>query len=151
MKQKGSKCVGKVSFQRMNYLYQICNSMAAEDLTSNAVASKYSDLIIKVARKTVQRIGINVKRTLCKRCRSLLVAGVTCKVRIKKKRVVWNCLRCNLSKEYATDPNHHPWPLDDRSTSEIIKFGPITAVNRERKKPIRKIVKNPEKEQTNTD
>lgn len=30
--------------------------MAAEDLTSNVVASKYSDLIIKVARKTVQRM-----------------------------------------------------------------------------------------------
>ncbi|RZB40590.1 ribonuclease P protein subunit rpr2-like [Asbolus verrucosus] len=50
------KCAGKETLQRMNYLYQACNAVATENESSNAASVMYSNLLIAVSKKAVQRI-----------------------------------------------------------------------------------------------
>ncbi|XP_028128051.2 uncharacterized protein LOC114324412 [Diabrotica virgifera virgifera] len=94
------KCTQKEGMQRMNYLYQICNLMITENRTNNAAAAAYSNLLNNISRKTVQRLEIDMKRTICKACVCLLIVGVTAKIAIKKKKRILTCLRCNHSKIY---------------------------------------------------
>ncbi|KAJ8980681.1 hypothetical protein NQ317_013293, partial [Molorchus minor] len=76
---KLKKCAGKEGFQRMNYLYQASNTLITENAASNIAASLYMNLLVNVSKKTVQRLDIEIKRTICKGCRNLLLAGLTCK------------------------------------------------------------------------
>jgi ribonuclease P protein subunit RPR2 len=122
---KIKKCAGKDSFQRMNYLYQACNALATENESDNVAAAMYSNLLVAVSKKAVQRLDIEVKRTICKGCRSLLLAGVTCKVRIKKKRSIWSCMKCNTTKTFLLqDPGYEPWSLQDESLVDVLEYKP---------------------------
>lgn len=69
---KVKKCPGKEGFQRLNYLYQVgttkcfsylrkvhfqvANLFRGYDQTKTAVANFYSNLMINVSKKTVQRL-----------------------------------------------------------------------------------------------
>lgn len=67
---------------------------------------------------------IPVKRTICKGCRTLLLAGVTAKVRIKKKNIVWSCLKCNTKKTFETNDDYMPWSQKNESIVETLDFTP---------------------------
>ncbi|KAJ3649235.1 hypothetical protein Zmor_020988 [Zophobas morio] len=120
---KIKKCPGKDTFQRMNYLYQACNATATENAASNSASILYSNLLVAISKKAVQRLDIDLKRTLCKGCRSLLLAGVNCKVRIKKKRSIWICTNCSTSKVFdLRNPDYQPWPQQAESLVEVIDY-----------------------------
>lgn len=75
---------------------------------------------------------IPIKRSLCKRCRTLLLAGLTCKVRIKKKRVVWTCLKCATSKVFPTvNSDYLTWTQKDESVIEILDYTPKEENNKQ--------------------
>ncbi|CAH0551288.1 unnamed protein product [Brassicogethes aeneus] len=123
---KVKKCVGKEGFQRVNYLYQVSNELATESIPCNVASTLYSNLLVNISKKTVQRIDIPIKRTICKGCRSLLLAGVTCTVRIKKKRAIWKCVKCNVEKRFDARREHVPWTQNKDSVVEILDYNPNT-------------------------
>ncbi|CAG9865295.1 unnamed protein product [Phyllotreta striolata] len=117
------KCPGKEGFERINYLYQISNLMATKNQSCHVAASLYSNLLVNVSRKTVQRLDIQTKRTLCKSCRCLLLAGITCKVRVKKQKVTWTCLHCKKAKVFETrDRNYECWTEKPESLVETLDY-----------------------------
>ncbi|KAJ8925717.1 hypothetical protein NQ315_009564, partial [Exocentrus adspersus] len=93
--------------------------------TSCGVASAlYCNLLVNVSKKTVQRMDIDIKRKICKGCRSLLLSGITCKVRIKKKRIIWRCLKCRTCKIFETkNKTYVPWSQRKESIVEILDYG----------------------------
>ncbi|KAG5882737.1 hypothetical protein JTB14_004033 [Gonioctena quinquepunctata] len=108
----------------MNFLYQVSNLYLTENASSSLASSLYSNLMVNISRKTVQRMEIDLKRTICKRCRCLLLAGITCTVRIKKKRVIWKCMKCGDSKIFETKrKNYVPWTQNKESHVDIIDYG----------------------------
>ncbi|XP_056639374.1 ribonuclease P protein subunit p21-like, partial [Diorhabda sublineata] len=120
---KIQKCVGKDGFQRMNYLYQICNIMIAENEAQHSAANFYSNLLIGVSRKTVQRMEIDMKRTICKSCRCLMITGITCRVRIKKKKLIYTCLKCHTNKVFLTLKNDYQcWTQTNQSLTNIFDY-----------------------------
>ncbi|XP_018563051.1 ribonuclease P protein subunit rpr2 [Anoplophora glabripennis] len=128
---KIKKCVGKEGFQRINYLYQASNLLATENASCSIASSLYSNLLVNISKKTVQRIGIDIKRTICKGCRSLLLAGITCKVRIKKKKVIWMCLECGTAKTFETvNKTYMPWSQSEESIVEILDYTPQENIQR---------------------
>lgn len=120
---KVQRCIGKDGFQRMNYLYQICNSMIAENEAQHRAANFFSNLLIGVSRKTVQRMEIDMKRTICKSCRCLMITGITCRVRVKKKKLIYTCLKCHRNKIFLSFKNDYKcWTQTNESLTNIYDY-----------------------------
>ncbi|KAJ8960244.1 hypothetical protein NQ318_003969 [Aromia moschata] len=123
---KVKQCVGKEGFQRMNYLYQASNAIATESKANNVASVFYTNLLVNVSKRQSKGCkDIAMKRTVCKGCRCLLLAGVTCKVRIKKKKVIWTCMSCRTSKVFEIrNRNYMPWTQRKESVVDILDYTP---------------------------
>ncbi|XP_030760139.1 ribonuclease P protein subunit rpr2-like [Sitophilus oryzae] len=119
---KIKKCAGMESFQRMNYLYQICNAMATQSKASHRASVQYSNLMINISKKAVQRLDVEIKRTICKGCRSLLLPGITCKVRIKKKKLLHHCLLCSTTKVFPCKNKDYKLWVENPSVVECLDY-----------------------------
>ncbi|CAG9813512.1 unnamed protein product [Phaedon cochleariae] len=118
------RCTGKEGLQRMNYLYQISNMLATNSVAENTASSLNSNLLVNISRKTVQRMEIGLKRTICKSCRCLLLAGINCKIRITKKKLIQTCLKCHKSKILSIENKTYlPWTQQEESIVEVMDFG----------------------------
>lgn len=86
------------TFHRMNFLYQaahLCSSNNAEEL-----GRLYSYQLKQVAQRVVVRMDPIVKRTICKKCSSVLIPGKTSQVFIDKKETECKtiCQFCSRAK-----------------------------------------------------
>ncbi|CAB4432901.1 unnamed protein product [Rhizophagus irregularis] len=64
----------------------------------------YINTMKTIGTKQVLRIDPSIKRTICKRCETILLPGVTSKVRIKSRpepHLQVMCTECNTSKNYS--------------------------------------------------
>ncbi|XP_066155732.1 uncharacterized protein Rpp21 [Euwallacea fornicatus] len=119
------KCAGKESLQRVNYLLQLANQLSMENPSSHIASLQYTNLAVSISKKAVQRLDTDIKRDLCKRCRSILVAGVTCKIRIKKKKIIKRCLKCTQAKIFNTRmKDFRPWSQKEESVIQLLDYTP---------------------------
>lgn len=50
---------------------------------------------------------------------------MTCRVRIKKKKVVWTCIKCRTAKVFPTENGEHlTWTQKPESVVEILDYTP---------------------------
>jgi ribonuclease P protein subunit RPR2 len=49
------------------------------------------------------RIPKNLRRRFCRKCNSYFIFGKNARVRLKKKRVVVECLNCGFKRRYPYD------------------------------------------------
>lgn len=115
------KCPGKEGFQRINYLYQIANRVVNENETLNRAGILYTNLLNQISKKTVQRIDVDFKRTICKFCKMILIPGVSCKVRVKKRKIIWTCLTCKKQKYFSTN-DKVLWAHQNESIAETFNY-----------------------------
>lgn len=111
------------AFQRMNFLYQGCETMMKQCPPKPDIAAFYANLMANISKKAVLRMEPKIKRTLCKGCFSLMIPGVNARVRLRKKssqRLVWTCLRCNTVKRYNTMEDHQLWCENPQSVGEVM-------------------------------
>ncbi|CAH2223072.1 ribonuclease P subunit p21 [Pelobates cultripes] len=103
----------KEAFQRINFLYQAAHCVLAQNPENVALARFYCHTEKMISKRLVLRQDPSIKRTICKRCSSLLLPGVTCTVRQKKHRgqrqTVVRCLSCGLIKRFLSNPNYKLW------------------------------------------
>lgn len=73
-------------------------------LNAKQVSQHYSRTLSKISAKNVLRLHSDMKRTLCKKCHLLLIAGETCSVRISNKRnrcyMIVTCGQCGTFRRY---------------------------------------------------
>ena len=99
------------SAARMNFLYQAAHTILDDknsEEKSNSkttksnqiVAAYYTQLMVGIGHKSVLRSSKELKRTICKGCRSLLVPGktATVKIKTKEKRIGSQCNVCKTEK-----------------------------------------------------
>ncbi|XP_024114723.1 ribonuclease P protein subunit p21 isoform X2 [Oryzias melastigma] len=104
----------KEAHQRLNYLYQAAHCVLAQNPENVELARFYCFTQKTIARRLVLRQDPSVKRTLCKRCCTLLVPGVTGTTRQKRKQrktgfTVVRCLSCGQTKSFQNNPDHCLW------------------------------------------
>ncbi|XP_017548818.1 ribonuclease P protein subunit p21 [Pygocentrus nattereri] len=104
----------KEAFQRLNFLYQAAHCVLAHNPENVELARFYCFTQKTIAKRLVLRQDPSVKRTICKRCCSLLIPGVTSTVRQKRgprrQRVtVIRCLSCGLTRRFPNNPKHQLW------------------------------------------
>ncbi|WBW70562.1 RNase P subunit Rpr2 [Schizosaccharomyces osmophilus] len=115
---------------RISYLYQ-----AAHYLLQHTEEAKFSRHYIstakQVSQKSVLRLHPNIKRTICKKCNSLMVFGKTCSVRTeepsKRKpesdRSLWVCNECGSTKRFplSNGKRNKQKKDDDRNENEMME------------------------------
>lgn len=112
----------KDAYLRLNFLYQAAHCVLAQNPDNIELARFYCFTQKTIARRLVLRQDPSVKRTLCKKCCSLLIPGVTATTRQKKKRckarfTVTTCLFCGEKKTFLNNPNYVLW--SDRPEAQL--------------------------------
>ena len=91
----------KDALDRMNFLYQLAHE--ALKINNQPLARFYIYTLRGISKRLVIKIDPTIKRTICKNCNSLLVPGITMKVRISPRRethVNATCLYCGNIKRF---------------------------------------------------
>uniref|UniRef100_UPI0037E7BDB8 ribonuclease P protein subunit p21 n=1 Tax=Semicossyphus pulcher TaxID=241346 RepID=UPI0037E7BDB8 len=104
----------KEAYQRMNYLYQAAHCVLSQNPENMELARFYCFTQRTIARRLVLRQDPSVKRTLCKKCCSPLIPGVTATTRQRRKNrktsfTVMRCLSCGQSKTLLNNPDYCLW------------------------------------------
>lgn len=104
----------KEAFQRMNFLYQAAHCVLSQNPEHVELARFYCFTQRTIARRLVLRQDPSVKRTLCKKCCSLLIPGVTATTRQRRKNsktrfTVVKCLSCGHTKTLLNNPDFCLW------------------------------------------
>ena len=84
----------RIAMQRIQTLFRL----AKETFNENPpLAQRYVDLARKIAMAAKVRLPRGYRRQVCKHCKSFILPGVNCRVRVKQRRephVVITCLNC---------------------------------------------------------
>ncbi|CAL8307134.1 unnamed protein product [Lota lota] len=104
----------KEAYQRLNYLHQAAHCVLSQNASNVELARFYSFTQKTIAKRLVLRQDPSVKRTLCKKCCSLLIPGVTATSRQRRKNratrfTVIRCLSCGQTKKFLNNPEHCLW------------------------------------------
>jgi ribonuclease P protein subunit RPR2 len=84
----------RMALSRIRTLFNLANEIYSED---PRLAQRYVDIARKIAMAARVRLPKENRRQVCRHCKSFILPGVTCRVRIKQKRephVVITCLNC---------------------------------------------------------
>uniref|UniRef100_A0A3B4A4R1 Uncharacterized protein n=1 Tax=Periophthalmus magnuspinnatus TaxID=409849 RepID=A0A3B4A4R1_9GOBI len=112
----------KDAYLRLNFLYQAAHCVLAQNPDNIELARFYCFTQKTIARRLVLRQDPSVKRTLCKKCCSLLIPGVTATIRQKSKLnnarfTVTTCLSCGEKKAFLNNPDYVLW--SDRPEAQL--------------------------------
>ncbi|GAB1600803.1 ribonuclease P protein subunit p21-like [Argonauta hians] len=105
-------CPFKESFQRINFLYQAAYLTLTVNPQNTGLVRFYINTLKTIAQRQVLRLDPHLKRTICKKCFSLLVPGLTAKIRSRgsrEKHSVVTCLECGMVKRFLWRPDHQLW------------------------------------------
>jgi len=84
----------RIAKQRVQTLFSLAKGTIHED---PALAQHYVDTARKVAMAAKIRLPKEYRRQVCKHCKSFVLPGVNCRVRLKQRRephIVITCLKC---------------------------------------------------------
>ncbi|XP_031567119.1 ribonuclease P protein subunit p21-like [Actinia tenebrosa] len=132
-RKKPTLAANKDAFTRINFLYQAASITLATNPRNTGLVRFYMNSLTSVAQKNVLRLDPSIKRTVCKKCHSLLVPGVTCKVRTKAKRechVVVTCLCCKKVKRFLSREDYALW--SEQNSQAAMKMQPVAQPSKQK-------------------
>jgi len=84
----------RIATQRIHKLFHLAKETFKED---PLLAQRYVDMARRIAMAARIHLPTEYRRQICKHCKSFILPGVNCRVRIKQRRephVVITCLNC---------------------------------------------------------
>lgn len=122
-KTKNASIPQKDIYRRMNFLYQAAHTVLVVSPQDWDLSRHYTSTLKTLARKNVLRLHPNLKRSLCKKCDIILIAGLTAKVRVKSEReehVVVTCIHCGFARRFLTRKDYVLWHERPENIKEIV-------------------------------
>lgn len=96
-RKKQKSLIKDLAAQRIERLFELAHDEFGQN-------PKRSDRYVLLARRIGMRYRIrfptNLKRRMCKHCRSYLVPGSSSRVRLRGRYITVTCLRCNKQMRY---------------------------------------------------
>ena len=89
-----SNTTKRTAIQRIQTLFQLATEILHED---PSLAQRYVSTARKIAMAAKVRLPKEHRRQVCRHCKSFILPGVNCRVRIKQRRephLVITCLNC---------------------------------------------------------
>lgn len=97
---KEKRVVKQIAKERI----EILMGQALKTIKNNPkLAQRYVELARRIGMRYRVRIQKKWKMFICRRCKKLIIPGVTCRIRIQRKRephVTLTCLMCGHIKRY---------------------------------------------------
>jgi ribonuclease P protein subunit RPR2 len=84
----------RIALQRVHTLFSLAREVIHEDAE---LAQRYVKIARRIAMRTKLRLPKEYRRLICRHCKSFILPGVNCRVRIQSRRephVVITCLNC---------------------------------------------------------
>ncbi len=100
MIRQKSDNVRQIAQERIDILLRLARETVKSDA---ALAKRYVETAQRLAMRSGVRLGRERKQFICNDCRSPLVPGVNCRVRVRcdhETHVVVTCLECGSRKRY---------------------------------------------------
>jgi ribonuclease P protein subunit RPR2 len=91
----------RIAMQRIQTLFRLAKETFNED---PSLAQRYVDTARRIAMAAKIRLPREYRRQVCRHCKSFILPGVNCRVRIKQQRephVVITCLNCGKQTRLA--------------------------------------------------
>ncbi|MEA2089761.1 MAG: ribonuclease P protein component 4 [Thermoproteota archaeon] len=101
----------QVALQHIHVLFQLAQEVVRED---PKLAQHYVDVARKVAMAKRVRLPEEYRRMVCRRCKSFILPGVNCRVRLQPRRephLVVTCFNCG---------KHMRIPLKDKEKNDYV-------------------------------
>ncbi|SCV69670.1 BQ2448_1064 [Microbotryum intermedium] len=100
----------------------------------HSVSCSLAGLMHLVAQKATVKMNPSVKRTVCKGCRSVLVAGVSSSVRVKPSgphghRIVHTCLACQTTRKIPSPPIKESSSTNSAATVDEVPLPPTETMS----------------------
>jgi ribonuclease P protein subunit RPR2 len=99
-RQRNNGDIRQIAEERVDLLLRLAKDAVRSD---PSLSKRYVELAQRIAMRSGVRLGRQRKQFICKNCKSLLVPGVNCRVRVRSEHgthVVVTCLECGLRKRY---------------------------------------------------
>ncbi|XP_016311926.1 ribonuclease P protein subunit p21-like isoform X2 [Sinocyclocheilus anshuiensis] len=93
------------AYQRLNFLYQAAHCVLAQNPENTELARFYCLTQKTISKRLVLRQDPSVKRTICKKCCTLLIPGGP----MRQRKTIVRCLSCGLTKQFPNNPKHKLW------------------------------------------
>lgn len=84
----------QIAKQRIRILFSLAKDIIHED---PALAQRYADSARKIAMAAKIRFPKEYRRQVCKHCKSLILPGINCRLRVRQRRephIVITCMNC---------------------------------------------------------
>ncbi len=84
----------EIALQRIHILFRLAKEAVHDD---PKLAQRYVEIASKIAMSTRLRLPKEYRRMICRHCKSFILPGVNCRVRIQPKRephMVVTCFHC---------------------------------------------------------
>ena len=85
----------KIAIQRVHALFHLAKEVIHED---PELAQRYVKIARKIAMKTKLQLPKEYRTLICRHCKSFILPGVNCRIRIQQRRephMVITCMNCN--------------------------------------------------------
>ncbi|MFI5449691.1 MAG: ribonuclease P protein component 4 [Candidatus Bathyarchaeia archaeon] len=92
----------EIARERIDILIQLAKQRFVDD---PLLSKKYLEIARLIGMKAGVRLPKKDKMFICKRCRTLLIPGANCRVRIRPEQgatILVTCLACGKKKRYPT-------------------------------------------------
>jgi ribonuclease P protein subunit RPR2 len=99
-RQRNNSNIRQIAEERVDILLHLAKNMVKSD---PSLSKRYVELAQRIAMRSGVRLGRERKQFICKNCKSLLVPGINCRVRVRPEygtHVVVTCLECGSAKRY---------------------------------------------------
>lgn len=86
----------RIAMARISQLFRMANEIFQRN---PSLAQRYVSIARKIAMATTVPLPTEHRRQVCKHCKSFIVPGANCRVRIKQRRephITITCLHCGL-------------------------------------------------------
>jgi ribonuclease P protein subunit RPR2 len=99
-RQRDNGSLRQIAEERVDILLRLAKDAVRSD---PSLSKRYVELAQRIAMRSGVRLGPQRKQFICKNCKSLLVPGINCRVRVRAEHgthVVVTCLECGSAKRY---------------------------------------------------
>jgi len=99
-RQKSNDDVRQIAQERIDILLRLARETVKTDA---ALSRRYVETAQRIGMRSGVRLGRERKQFICRKCRSPLVPGVNCRVRVRPEfgtHVVVTCMGCGSAKRY---------------------------------------------------
>ncbi|RLP66947.1 hypothetical protein L150_05730 [Candida albicans Ca529L] len=127
-KDKGKSVPNRDNYARISYLYQISNQFYLAHPEYQALSRGYNRNLDLIAKKTVIKLSPHIKRTLCKKCNTMLIPGLTMSMYIEnlsKQKSQHNdvfvnkCLNCGKCTRFPVGKDRNYILFTDKQNENI--------------------------------